>query len=299
VIVEDPKVNHGLGVVPVFPADNVLTDEKWCSPSMIADVAYLDRAVANYLSNLDAIIQDQTFSQMTMPAQGVLPGEDGYNKLVEMSTKRVFTYNGESPHKPEFISPDPQQAGLILNTIAKIVGEIYHSVGLTAERTGSNDGGATGGGNEASGVAKAYDFEKVNSLLAAKAAALELVERKVARLVAAYSGEEDKVPEDVVIYPIDFDVRGIYDEFEIGARLMLLSAPDEVRREQMRLVIKKLFPAASKEKAAELEASLKDWPPEPIEAATPLGNKTPGAKNDAGRSVRAAATQSTAKKMAA
>jgi hypothetical protein len=41
------------------------------STPLIADIAYLDRAAANYLSNLDAIIQDQTFSQLVIPAEAL------------------------------------------------------------------------------------------------------------------------------------------------------------------------------------------------------------------------------------
>ena len=282
-----------IGVVPVIQADHNYCEDQWAAPGLIDDVAYLDRANANYLSNLDAIIQDQTFSQLTIPAQAASGGdEDSEGKLTEIGTSRIFTYDAQGGGKPEFISPDPRQAGMILTAITTIVGEIYHSVGLKAERTGSNSGG---GGDEASGVAKAYDFEKINSLLASKAAALELTERKINRMVARYTQEEDRVTDDLVTYPVDFDVRGIYDEFEIAARLNLLAAPEELRREQMRTLMKKLLPSASKDQMKKLESSLKAWPPK-IEPG--LGDKA-GAKTSAGDPVAAAATQKTAKELAA
>lgn len=294
------KIDEGLnaiGVVPVIEADHQFSEDLWTAPGLIDDVAYLDRANANYLSNLDAIIQDQTFSQLTIPAQNLSGDEDAQGKLVEMGTKRIFSYNADGGGKgPEYISPDPTQAGMILEAISKIVGEIYHSVGLQAERTGSNSGG--GESSEASGVSKAYDFEKINSLLASKAAALELTERRINRMVARYAGEEAKVKDDLVTYPIDFDVRGIDGEFEIAARLNLLVAPDEVRREQMRLVIKKLFPAASKALAAKLEASLKAWPPELPEIKPGLAGGAPAGTSKNTAAKPAAANQGTAKKLA-
>jgi hypothetical protein len=81
---------------------------------MIDDIAYLDRAVANYLSNLDAIIQDQTFSQLAMPAQQLLPGEDAYR-----SSSR-WAPSASSPttarwRQARILSPDPKQAQLILS----------------------------------------------------------------------------------------------------------------------------------------------------------------------------------------
>jgi len=282
---------HNLGVVPIIQADHIFSEERFSAPGLVDDIAYLDRANANYLSNLDAIIQDQTFSQMTLPAQGVLPGETGYDKLIEASTKRAFIYNGEAGQKPEFIAPDPRQAQLILSAIGKIINEIYHSVGLSAERTKEDNGG---GVDNSSGVAKAYDFERVNSLLVSKATALERVELQLTSVVSLWNGK--KPPADALVaYSRDFDVRSLYDEFEIGSNLMVMNAPDEVRREQMRSLIKKLFPMAAKELASRLESSLKDWPPEPPpeEGLGSAGSKSAGSK------VKAAGTQKTAKKLTA
>lgn len=291
VVVEVDSGVHGLGQVPVFPADNTPSDEKYAAPGLIDDIAYLDRAVANYLSNLDAIIQDQTFSQLAMPAQGLLPGEDGHAKLVEMGTKRIFTFDGEAKTAPYYLTPDVKQAELIMSTILKIINEIYHSVGLSGERTKDDNGG---GIDNASGVAKGYDFERTNSLLVSKADSLERVENKLVELVCLWAGED--VPEDALVrYPDNFDTRGLYDEFEIGARLTLLNAPDGVRREQMKLLIKKLFPALGSEDLDKLYNELKDWPIDPLEVAGKLG-QAPGT---AVGPVKAAGAQRVAKEMAA
>lgn len=265
--VEGPN-EHGLGVVPVIPADCMISNELYTSSALIDDVAYLDRAVANYLSNLDAIIQDQTFSQLAMPAQGMEPGEDGRDKAVEMGTKRVFTYNGEGGAKPFYLSPDIKQAQLILQVINKIIGEIYHTVGLAGERTKDDN---SQGIDNSSGVAKAYDFERVNSLLVSKADSLELIENRLVQLVAKWHGKEIPVSDRMVEYPDTFDVRGLYDEFEIAARLALIEAPKGVRREQMESLIDKLFPKIKKELRTKMVAELKSWPVEIIEPASGQG----------------------------
>lgn len=261
---------HGLGVVPVVLADNVISDEEYGAQSLIDDIAYLDRAVANYLSNLDAIIQDQTFSQLAMPAQNVLPGEDNYTKLTEMGTKRIFLYDGEGGAAPFYLSPDPKQAQMILAAINKIINEIYHTVGLAGERTKQDN--AVGIDNS-SGVAKAFDFERVNALLAAKADSLEVVENKIAQIVAMWHGEKPESAEDLVSYPDDFDTRGLYDEFDIAARLMLIDAPETVRQEQMKSVLDKLFPQIEKSARAKMEKALKDWPTDPLEAVPTTGSQ--------------------------
>lgn len=260
---------HDLGVVPVILVDNMITDEEYVAPSLIDDIAYLDRAVANYLSNLDAIIQDQTFSQLAMPAQNLLPGEDAYTKMLEMGTKRVFLYDGEGKAVPMFLSPDPKQAQMILAVINKIINEIYHTVGLAGERTKQDN---AMGIDNSSGVAKAYDFERVNALLAAKADSLEVFENKLTRLVALWNGE--KVESDLVSYPDNFDTRGLYDEFDIAARLMLVEAPAAVRQRQMEALIDKLFPQLGKDLKNKMLAELKDWPVDPVELAGDMAAAT-------------------------
>lgn len=245
---------HDLGVVPGFPLDHMIGEHRYTAPGLIDDIAYLDRAVANYLSNLDAIIQDQTFSQLAMPAQGLLPGDEKYNQLVEMGTKRIFTYDGEGGGQPFFLSPDPTQAGVILSVINKIIGEIYHTIGMSGERTKQDN--AVGIDNS-SGVAKAYDFERMNSLLTSKASSLENAENRLARLVMAYHGEA--LDEDVVKYPETFDVRGLYDEFSIGEQLMLIDAPKEIRREQMKQIVDKLFPQLAKDLLEKMKKGIEEW----------------------------------------
>lgn len=267
---------HNLGIVPVILADNIISDEEYSAQSLIDEIAYLDRAVANYLSNLDAIIQDQTFSQLAMPAQNVLPGEDNYTKLTEMGTKRIFLYDGEGGAQPFYLSPDPKQAQMILAVINKIINEIYHTVGLAGERTKQDN--AVGIDNS-SGVAKAYDFERVNALLAAKADSLEAIENKIAYIVAKWSGEEAKVEKDLVSYPDDFDTRGLYDEFDIAARLMLISAPDAVRQEQMKAVLDKLFPQLAKDLRKKMEAELKKWPVDPADLTADPNTPAPAGKS--------------------
>lgn len=252
--------DHRLGVVPVILADHIISDDLYVSPAMIDDIAYLDRAVANYLSNLDAVIQDQTFSQLAMPAQGISAGDDNNAKMIEIGTKRIFTYDGgESNNKPFFLSPDVKQSGLLLEVINKIINEIYHTVGLAGERTKQDN--AVGIDNS-SGVAKAYDFERVNALLAAKADSLEFIENRIVEMVVLWNGGsvEKELAEPLVTYPDNFDTRGLYDEFDIATRLMLVDAPESVRREQMKSILEKLFPQLSQENRDKLEKELAAWP---------------------------------------
>lgn len=252
---EIDRGRHDLGIVPVILVDHTIGSEPYKAPGLVDDIAYLDRAIANYLSNLDAIIQDQTFSQLAMPAQGLLPGEETYNKVLELGTKRIFIYDSGSAAKPEFISPDPKQAGVILTVINKIINEIYHTIGLAGERTKEDN--AVGIDNS-SGVAKAYDFERVNSLLKAKSGSLENAENKMVELVCKWAGVAVP-PEKLVSYPETFDVMRLVDDLSVAEQLAKVDAPAEVRREQMRVVVEKLFPRLKEDIKTRMKADIDKW----------------------------------------
>ena len=240
--------DHNLGVVPVIKADHVESDNKYSVPALIEDVAYLDRAVANYCSNLDQIINDQTFSQLIIPAQGLLAGISSTissvdandpdvlkkrKEIIALGTSQVLLYDGENGTAPSYISPDPRQAQIIITTIKQIINEIYHTVGLAGERTKQDN---SEGIDNSSGVAKAYDFEKVNALLGAKANSMQAFSNRIENLVRIYHGTKaESIDEsDIkVTYSTNFDVRGLNDELAIANQFALLAVPMEVRRIHM------------------------------------------------------------------
>lgn len=274
---------HSLGIVPVVIVDHMDSDNPYSSPALINDIAYQDRAVANYLSDLDQIIQDQTFSQLVMPAQALMPGEEekAEEKLTEMGTKRIFIFNGEGGMAPAYISPDPQQAELIITAIRTVINEIYHSVGMAGERTKEDN---SMGIDNSSGVAKAYDFERVNALLINKSKSLSKAENEILRLVALWNGEEHNP--NHITWADNFDVRGLADEFDIASSLSLVSAPDLVRKEQMKTLVEKLFPTISDDLKKKMfdEIDSSDWPPAPedfaFEGETADNDDTSSADND-------------------
>ena len=282
VVEEIKSVEHGLGVVPVISVRDREGDSPYHAQALVDDIAYLDRAVANYLSNLDAIIQDQTFSTLTIPMQSVEGGEDSYDKLVELGTKRIFAWDAEGGKGPEYISPDPKQAQIILEVITKIITEIYHSIGMAGERTKMDN---AAGIDNSSGVAKAYDFDRMNTMLKSKADRLQSAENKIAELVMLWNGRD--LSEDVVTYSDDFDTRGLYDEFDVANRLTLLSAPDELRRYQFMRLIDKLFPQLKADLKKKIEDELMEWPIEEVDVtstkATLKDQSKPAAENKQGQ----------------
>jgi len=258
---------HGVGEVPVIKSDHIECEDLWRAPALIDDIAYLDRAIANYLSNLDQIIQDQTFSQLIMPAQALMQAlyaddtkteeaEAVRKRILELGVSQVLVYDGEGGGEPKYISPDPRQAELIMKVIKQIINEIYHTVGLAGERTKQDN--AVGIDNS-SGVAKAFDFERVNALLSAKANALENTERRLARMVGLWQSAKIKDVEKLVEYAKDFDTRGLAQEFEIAANLQMLEIPLSIRKHQVEQMVGKMYPLLPSDVETEFNAELKNW----------------------------------------
>lgn len=255
---------HGLGIVPVTWLDHNETGSLYSSTSLIADAAYLDRAAANYLSNIDAIIQDQTFSQLVIPSEGInFSGDESsdaaINKMLEFGTKRIFLFGGTAENKPSYISPDIGQPQFILSVVNKIIGEIYHSVGMSGERTKEDN---AMGIDNSSGVAKAYDFERMNAMLANKAQSIEFCENRIVNIVKAWYGEKSKNTDiqEYVTYSRDFDVRNLSNEFDISLNLGKIMAPKSLKRLQIMSLVDKLYPQLSEKLKSEIKKEVEgDW----------------------------------------
>ena len=284
---------HNLGEVPAIPANHMEANEGQIPAGLISDIAYLDRACTNYLSNLDEIIQYQTFSQLAIPMQammahGITECEDGsvtrsktYDQMIEMGTKKIFVFDGEGGMKPEYLTPDPRQAGLIVDVIGKIINEIYSTVGLSAERTQTDN---AVGVDHTSGVSKAFDMDRVNSLLINKGRALERIENRIAHFVALYNGE-DGLERDYVTYSDDYDVRGLSDDLALAKNFTEIAAPPELRKYQMRNLIEKMFPQIEDEVKKKLMEDVSKWEPlSPLSVPEPSETEKamPGKKSSTG-----------------
>ena len=289
---------HGLRVVPVLKCDHIESDNKYSVPSLIEDIAYLDRTIANYCSNLDQIINDQTFSQLVIPAQGLLSGISSTintidpndpdvlqkrKEIISLGTSQVLLYDGENGTRPDYISPDPRQANLIITAIKQIINEIYHTVGLSGERTKQDN---SMGIDNSSGVAKAFDFERVNALLSAKASAMQAFSNRIENLVRIYHGahpDEVSKNDTNVQYSTNFDVRGLNDELAIANQFGLLAVPMELRRVQMKDIVSKMYPMLDEKLHKEIDKAIDKWEDamylSPTDGGNGVDKKDPMGKN--------------------
>ncbi|WP_326894364.1 hypothetical protein U8P73_36495 (plasmid) [Rhizobium beringeri] len=78
------------------------------------------------------------------------------------------------------------------------------------------------------------------------------------KTVLAWAGEKP-LKDALVSYPTTFDIMGLNDELVTAEALAKLQGPIEVRREQMKSVVDKIFPQLKKELRAKLHADIDKW----------------------------------------
>ena len=225
----------GLSIVPIAMLDNEEKDA-YSGSSLIGDIAYLDRAIFNNWSRLDVIVNDQTFSQLIFPIEGlpsdIVEDEELRKKFLTLATNRILLYSAMAQVAPAFISPDASQADFILKMIERQVKQLYSSMGLKSEI-----------GEEItaeSGVAKAYDFDKLNKLLAGKADNCEQCENDLVEIFGHWVGAKNVDCE--IDYPDEFDVKTLADEIALAQELTLLDISKTFEKEVKKAVALKTLP---------------------------------------------------------
>jgi hypothetical protein len=254
---------NALGKVPIVPV-RAEHGTAYSAPALIGDIVYMDRALVNYGSALDEIIYGQTFSQLAVPATGILPGSTGYGHALEASRKRVFLYDtssGDAGAKPFYLSPDASQANLILDAMQVLMRNIYSVTGTDNE---ANSQSMSKGKEYASGVVRAFDYSSIENMLVNKSKALEAAEEKIAALVLAYAGEPEidaDALRNLIKYPSSFDIRGLESDLAVAKALHDIQGPGGLLRRHLRGVGEKLLPRLSDAERQDLAGEIDGWQP--------------------------------------
>lgn len=234
---------HPVGEVPVVTFDHRTAESWFVSPSLIWEIAYLDRSIFNHISLLDTVLYDTSFPQLRIPFQALMPGQgedeagaeqQARGKLIELSTKAAFTYDANSPTAPDWMAAPTEPAAVLNERIRAEIDELYRHVSLAGEMAQTV--------NEASGISKEHDFRKLNKLLATQADNMEQAEYQTLRYVAAWMGEDpDTVPHDAVDYPDSFDVKTLMDDLSEIAAMAQAEMPREVIAQAQKDAVKRAF----------------------------------------------------------
>ncbi len=237
---ETTQGEHTLGVVPVVPLFTKDHDPGDLLPEpTLFPVAQTNLTIYNLCSELRELLRAQAFAILTYPITSQVDRED--LKSLVQGTENVLGYDGEGSNAPDFIAPPAEQAAFLQSEITRLVEEIYRMSKLNS---------VVGVQTKNSGVAKEWDFDNTNQVLADTADNCQEAEKQVAFLFEKWTGQAVNY---VCNYPDDF---GIVD---VQAEL------DEVTS-ALALAIGGKFNEECKLKAAEVY--LKDLPEDRFDAVT-------------------------------
>jgi hypothetical protein len=195
---------HNLGCVPVVPLLSRPGDPGKLTPqSEFYSIAQTNLALYNLCSEIRELIRAQAFAILTYPisSDGGQDAEDMKDLVV--GPENVLGYDGSLSNKPEYTAPPADQLAQLRAERTDLITEIYRMAEMSH---------VTGVETKTSGVAKQWDFQQANQVLADFAWNCQDAEIKMATLFELWTNTTVNFS---CIYSDDFgivDVAGALDE---------------------------------------------------------------------------------------
>ena len=170
---EVKTTKHTLGRVPFEPLYAKRNHEAAFPDGepLASDLAKSANAIYNYTSLLDEILYKQTFSWLAVPDKNV--------DAVQIGTNTVFGYSAISGGgKPEYVSPDPNQARVLMEAIIGELSRARQAFGIGQPTDGSKQ--------KSSAAALELENEDKRSILGDISASAQDFEHRLAGLFEAY-----------------------------------------------------------------------------------------------------------------
>lgn len=218
-----------IGRVPVVPVPSKLVEGNFnpFPPSEFLSIAKTNRIIFNMCSWLNEILANQTFSVLTYPSTS--------SDSLTIGTSNALGYPADASHEPKFIAPSADPANIISAQITKLQEECYRMAGTV---------NVTGVRSEMSGVAKQWDYEQTNQVLADFADILENCELQLADLFMRFTGVEF---EYTLSYPSDFTISDLNTELNNAEIAKGLNFGDSFNIEIYKKVLTAYLPELSDE----------------------------------------------------
>jgi hypothetical protein len=218
---------HGLGRVPIIQLHAMpklrLMDSK--STSFFSDLSALNWSLFNLHSELRALLRDQTFAILTLPASS--KEDRAALSNLTIGTQNGLVYNPANSGVPAFIAPPPDSIESYRKYIADTVGDIYRSANLEFV-----------GGVQASGVALAFHFEEANAAMTTINNETRRAEMEIKDLVARYQKTAD---EGSVIYNKNFNLIDLAKTLDVAMTAVNMQLGGEFDREIKKRVARNIL----------------------------------------------------------
>lgn len=243
--------DNKLGFVPLITLYHKDIDDDRIGESMLKDIVYINRAIFNWCSCIDEMIERQTFSQLIIPDDGTLAdaSEQGDDPLRKLGTAHAWTFNANAVNPPAFITPNTKNIITVWKLVVDHIKEIYRIAGLvgTSEDLTSSR----------SGRAAQMGFLGVNSALAETARRYQQFENDISRLALIQLG---KKPEDFkdVKYPDSFDLQTLSEEVSSFFLVMEKNFSETLNKEMMKNLSRRALPMAAPVIREKIEKEIED-----------------------------------------
>lgn len=180
-------IPNPIGVVPVVPVYSGRTVERGIGVSDISDIADVQRAIYNELSEVDQLIRISNHPSLVKT--GATQASAGAGAIIDIPDDL------DPALKPYLIEPSGAGITHILDSIKSKVDSINRMANMGGVRNTMT--------SAMSGVALNTEFQLLNARLAQKADNLELAEEKVWRMWARWQGTTF---DGIVDYPDNFNI---------------------------------------------------------------------------------------------
>ena len=251
-----------LGEIPLVPVyhrrKRALQGE-----SLLKQSGKYGQLLTNMLSNLDATLVQQSFSQACLTSSET-PSKVGVgaNVVLHLHPEHTEGDTKTGAEKYEFVSPDPAPIAMLLQAFSTILDLANESMSLRPEGTVSK-------GSPESGISRAWRWHSAEQRLKTMSNNEQTAVRNVMDLVALWMG--DKEFPGSIAYGQTFDLTSLEDSVSNMVLLQSAGLPPTARMELMRNAISKSLPNLPTDIqdtiSKELEAMAKA--PEPVAPAVP------------------------------
>ena len=235
---------HNLGIVPVIPYFSRPGQPGMMKPpSEFLSIARTNLHLFNLCSWLSEMLWNQTIAVLTYPVK-----DNNQPTKLTVGTNNALAYDGTLSHAPDFIAPPADPATVMQGQIDRLIQEIYRMAALSF---------VTGTKEASSGIAKGWDYETTNRILADFAGNSEYVETRIAILFSLWMKTQ---LEYTCAYPDDFGLTdvaaaleeaGMVKDFSLQSKTLLI----EIVKKILSVYLPDLEPETFDKIIAEIESS--------------------------------------------
>ena len=246
-----------IGVVPIATIRYKFIDGQFFGQSLLNSVASLNAALINVDSLIEALASGQTFSQLVIEGQPETEkAKDGKGKItlkkIKLGIQAVLTHT-KGTHPPSYISADASQLATLMEWREKIINAIHEKADLTRGAARES------GGQQASGISKAFDFLPTNQSLKNQGRLAADGFEYALWLMGQWMGASKDHGDYTVEFPTDFGVQTtmeLVDEMVKLNSTVSLTVPGEVNAALLKSYMAVRFPEMDTEDRKKLDGMI-------------------------------------------